>query len=100
MKLLISLILGLAEVTGVGNRKLSVLSNRLIQGIALASGILGLLTALIPFIGLVLPVVAVVLGSIAIAMAGDQPRQIAVVSLAFGLVGILVNLIVLLWLFG
>ena len=100
MRRIISLILSLFGASVDGDRRLDRLSVGLVQGLALASGILGLILAPLPIIGLVLPVVAITLGSIAMAIAGNQPRRIAAIGLILGLVGALVNLAVLIRLFG
>ena len=100
MRRIISLILSLFGASVDGDRRLDRLSVGLVRGLALASGILGLILAPLPIIGLVLPVVAITLGSIAMAIAGNQPRRIAAIGLILGLVGALVNLAVLIRLFG
>ncbi len=100
MRIIISLILSLFGASVDGDRRLDNLAVGLAQGLALASGILGLILAPLPIIGLMLPVVAITLGAIAMAIAGDQPRRIAAIGLILGLVGVLVNLAVLIRLFG
>ena len=100
MREIISQILGLFGHSADGDRRLDNLSVGLFQGLALAAGILGLPLAPIPIIGFILPAFAVVLGSIALAIAGSRPKRIAAISLILGLVGVSVNLVVLVKLFG
>ncbi len=102
MRIIISWILGLLGPSDDGDRRLAGLSVGLTQGLAFASGILGLILAPLPIIGLILPMVAITLGAIAmaIAIAGNQSRRIAAIGLILGLVGALINLVVLIRLFS
>ena len=91
---IISWILGLLGPSDDGDRRLEGLSVGLTQGLAFASGILGLILAPLPIIGLILPLVAITLGAIAMAIAGNRPRRIAAIGLILGLAGALINLVV------
>ena len=94
MGIIIRLVLGLLGSAADGDRRLESLSVGLTQGLSLASGILGLILAPLPIVGLILPVVAITLGAIAMAIAGNRPRRIAAIGLILGLAGALINLVV------
>ena len=91
---IISRVLGLFGSSADGDRRLVSLSVGLTQGLALASGILGLILAPLPIVGLILPVAAIILGAVAMAIPGNQSKRIAAIGLILGLVGVMINLVV------